>query len=50
MSDIEPNYSIRVYDNYAVIRGKLPTYAVLTLMSLGKKEGFTHMACIEVII
>lgn len=39
----EPNYSIEVYEDHAIICGWIPTDVLKLMIKLCKKEGFTHM-------
>lgn len=43
MSQEEPEYSITVYKDYALIRGWLTSDILTVLIKLCKKEGFTHL-------
>lgn len=43
MSDEKINYSIEVYSDYAIIKGKLAPDVLFFLLQLCQKEGFTHM-------
>ncbi len=43
MSEKKTNYSISVYDDHAIIKGGLSSDVLKLLISLCKKEGFTHI-------
>jgi hypothetical protein len=38
-----PKYVLAIYEDYALINGKLSSDILLLLIKLCKKEGFTHM-------
>jgi len=43
----EPNYSISVFDDHAIIRGSLTSDILILLVELCKNEGFTHITNIS---
>jgi hypothetical protein len=43
MNNEQFKYSIKVYEDYAVINGWLTYDVLILLVSLFKKEGFTHL-------
>ena len=38
-----PKYTIKVYEDHAIITGWLTSDILILLTRLGKKEGFTHL-------